>query len=107
MQLRQSELLGIFYHHHRRVWDIYSDFDYGRGEQYLDSVLSERRHRCLLVTRAKTSMREGDTVWRKFLLQTRELFRGGFDSGIGVCYFRTSINNVSLPVLLELLAHEF
>ena len=44
MQLRESETLRTFYHHHRGVGHVHADFNHGSSDEYLCFLLNEILH---------------------------------------------------------------
>ena len=57
MQLGKTKPFGIFYHHHRGIGHIDTNFHNGRGNQHLDPVLTERFHDLIFFFRFHLSVK--------------------------------------------------
>src|SRR6185369_13207935 len=58
MKLRQSESLGMFDHHHRRIRNVNADLDHCRRDEDLDVTGDKRAHHLLFFSSLHLAMQQ-------------------------------------------------
>ena len=78
MQLRETEAVGVFDDHDRRVGNVDADLHHGRRHQHVDVAGPERVHRCFLLARRQLPVEQTEAQTRELLFaETLVLLRGG------------------------------
>ena len=101
MELRQTELFGIFNHHHRGIGHIHPHFNERGGKQDLKLIGAKSTHGCFLLPAREPSMDQTDLIGNQGLLQSIEFLGDRFDP-VFSCLLDSRINHVHLATLAEL-----
>ena len=106
VQLGESEALGVFDDHDRRVRDVDADFDDRRRDEDVELPAREGVHDPIFVVRLHPAVQERDSIGREdVLLQVIGHFGGRPE--IDLCRFLDErVDDVGLPAEIELLPHE-
>ena len=107
MQLGQTEMLRVFDEHHRGIGHIDPHLDQRSGDQHLDFIRAESRHRQFLFRRFDAAMQKAGLEWGQGLFDCFKFLRHGLDVLIRVHHIHARINDISLPPRSDLLADEF